>query len=492
MATIPKGNQAEVYVAVDSSITLTPGSGGTIEFDCSTPAGATRPVGRIVYAAETISVPGGSTVFARAVTVDAAYSLSSVSGGGAFADALAPGNMCIIGDSIAQQNSNILGDGTSNYMSRGPITWMSMILGWPWEWQPADNYAVFGTTMDVIIAGQLPLVLAAQAAGANYKIAFVSCGTNDTNADVPLSTIKTQIDTIFDTLLNVGIVPVHVGIRPRGNDASLTTRKQANHHINEYLYKKFLDRKCIFIDVGAAHADNSTAFGNMLTANAYDSPPLHPNTWGAYYEGQQLASWFQDRGVRPNIHFANRQADVFDRTNNPTGVAFNLPNPLLQGGTTAPSGMATTGGVWSKVSRTLPNGQTRSDPSCVMAASTLHHLYDDWIGTGAWSAAQLQPGDIIEARAQISITSGVNLALTQLRLSETDGVTSRSRYCAAAQDVLLPPMAAQTLYLKTPRHTINPYAGSGNVNVFSRVEVQTAAAGAGTFAVQQLELRKLP
>lgn len=82
MATISSGNTSEIYAAADSSITLTPGSGGVIEFDCSSPSGSARPVARKVYAAETISIPGGSTVFARAVGADAAYSLSSVSGGG--------------------------------------------------------------------------------------------------------------------------------------------------------------------------------------------------------------------------------------------------------------------------------------------------------------------------------------------------------------------------------------------------------------------------
>lgn len=81
MATISNGNTAEIYAAADSSITLTPGSGGVIEFDCSSPSGSVRPVARKVYASETISIPGGSTVFARAVGADAAYSLSSVSGG---------------------------------------------------------------------------------------------------------------------------------------------------------------------------------------------------------------------------------------------------------------------------------------------------------------------------------------------------------------------------------------------------------------------------
>lgn len=466
------------------------------EFGISAPIGSTITVGddygaSLVWSLKAIDTDGvlsepGNRPF------DQVPPQSPVSGGAsALADVFSPGNCCIFGDSIAQQNSNVLGDGTANYLSRGPITWMSMILGWPFEWQPSDNYAVFGTTMVAIIAGQLPLIVAAQNAGAKYKLAFCSFGTNDTNGDRPIADIKSDIDTIFDTLLDVGIMPVHTGIRPRGSDASLTTRKAANQHVNEYLYRKFQQGKCLLIDVGQVHADNSTAYGNMLTTSAYDSPPLHPNTRGAYYEGAFLAQWFAARGVRPNMHFADRQSDVFDRTNNPSGVAFALPNPLLQGGTTAPTGMSTSGGTWSKVNRALINGQNRSDPSCALTASTLHYLYDDWVASGAWGATQLQPGDVVELRSQVTLASAANLQYLQLRLSENNGVTSYSSYCAFAGDVVLPDIASQVLYLKSPRHTIRAYGGSGNASVFGRVDLQTAASGAGTYSVQQFELRKL-
>jgi hypothetical protein len=73
MTTIAKGNADQFSVYVDSSVTFTPGSGGSIKFGCSSPAGVTRPIDRPIYAAETITIPAGSTVFVEAVDADGAY-----------------------------------------------------------------------------------------------------------------------------------------------------------------------------------------------------------------------------------------------------------------------------------------------------------------------------------------------------------------------------------------------------------------------------------
>ena len=82
MTTISKGNTYELYVPVDSTYTFTPGSGGSIRFGCSSPVGSDRPIDRRIYAAETISVPGGSTFFAEAIGADATATGAPVSGGG--------------------------------------------------------------------------------------------------------------------------------------------------------------------------------------------------------------------------------------------------------------------------------------------------------------------------------------------------------------------------------------------------------------------------
>lgn len=74
MTTIAAGNHQQIYFDQLDDIVITPGSGGTVKFDCSTPnSAATRPTARIIYSETSISIPAGSTVFLDAVGADATY-----------------------------------------------------------------------------------------------------------------------------------------------------------------------------------------------------------------------------------------------------------------------------------------------------------------------------------------------------------------------------------------------------------------------------------
>lgn len=74
MTTIAAGNHQQIYFDHLDDIVITPGSGGTVNFDCSTPnSAATRPTARIIYSETVISIPAGSTVFLDAVGADATY-----------------------------------------------------------------------------------------------------------------------------------------------------------------------------------------------------------------------------------------------------------------------------------------------------------------------------------------------------------------------------------------------------------------------------------
>jgi lysophospholipase L1-like esterase len=399
-------------------------------------------------------------------------------------------NICILGDSIAQQNTVPNGSGNS-YLQRGPVSWMMSYLGFPWEFQPTDNFAVFGSALDVIIRDQLPAMLVSHATQ-KYARCFLSCGTNDTNGlAFTLDQIKANFTTLFNTLRTNGIVPVHTGIRPRGVDASNTNQKLMNLALNEWLYQQSLSGKIEFIDCTAVYADNSTAFGNCITGLMYDAN-LHPNSRGACLEGRTMADYYVAAGIVPQMRFATVQNDIFDRVYNPSGVAYNLANPLLQGGTTAPSGMTTSGGTWSKVVRNLANGQVRSDPSCVMAASTTHYLYDDWVASGAWAANQLQPGDIVEMRAKITIVGGVNVQGPALSFTANDGVASTITVGLFNGDPTVSiPDGNHTLWIKSPKTVIPPYSGSGDMSVYAQMKCVTNAGGSGTFTVQGFELRKV-
>jgi len=399
-------------------------------------------------------------------------------------------NVATLGDSINDAGSNNTSAGV-NTLDRGIVPWMLCYLGWPWNYEPEDNFAVAGTGLDVMISTQLPLLQAASRTK-QYQRVFISAGTNDTNSGVAVVTIKARFMKLFDGIRSLGAIPVVWGILPRGIDVAITTAKKQNLEINDWLYLQSLAGLCEYADIGENVADNAAAFGNALTSMMRDSGTsnLHPNAKGANLLGRALAAYYTARGIGPLLKFATQQGDKFDRTDNPRGVAFASPNPLMQGGTTAPTGMSTSGGTWSNVSRTLTNGQTREDRQCVLAASTTHYIYDDWTASGAWGATELQPGDVIEGRAILEIASGVNISNINLQLAENDGSTSTQNYCLGQIDTGLS-NGAYVLYLKTPRITVRAYSGSGNASIFQRLNIIVAAGGSGTAVVKAFEVRKV-
>jgi len=440
-----------------------------------------------------LSVTAGDVVSLEAINVAATYTDPAEAGPAlqalVSADGIPP-TIAIMGDSIAQQNT-LVASGTYYTQARGPVMWMLSYLGHPWEFQPSDSVAVAGTTLDVILANQLPALLALHTTR-RYQRVFISAGTNDTNSARSIADIQADFLALFRALRGAGIIPVHTGIRPRGIDAAITTAKQANMRLNEWLYQLSLSGLIEYIPVSEVYADTSTAFGNAVAALMYDggTSALHPNARGAALEGKVMADYYSARGVRPALALATQQGDVFDRTNNPGGVAFASANPLLIGGTTTPTGMTTSGGTWSNVGRTLPNGQTRADRSCALAASTTHYLYDDWTKTGAWAATDLQPGDIIEGRALVVLSGAVNVNAVQMRLAENNGAGALTHY-ALANSESANLQGDHVLYLRTPRVPVRDYAGSGNVSIFARADIVTDAGASGTAIVRAMAVRKV-
>ena len=401
-----------------------------------------------------------------------------------------PRCVALLGDSTAAQSTLV--SGASVLMQgRGSINWMFSYLGHPWDFQATDNFGVGGYTLIDVLATSLPLLLTAHATR-QYERVFVMVGTNDTSSGHGLDDIKTRFLTLFRALRAVNIIPVSIGIRPRGRDGAVTVAKQKNIDLNNWLYLQSLVGLIEYIDVDEVYADTTTANGNAVATTMYDGGTiaLHPSAFGSRLEGRVMADYYTARGIGRGIKFASQWADIFDRTNNPSGVVFDNANPLIIGGTTAPVAFTATGGTWTNVPRNLPNGQVRADRSCALAASTTHTFYCQAASTGAWAATKIQPGDIIEARALLVMTGLVNVTGVTLRMTEFNGATSSTNYALGIQDDFLL-TGDHVLYLKTPRIVVRDYAGSGNVSMFAQSEVYTGAAGAGTAVLRQLEVRKV-
>lgn len=404
------------------------------------------------------------------------------------------------GDSIAAINI-FTSSGAQRKSSRGALNWAQAFLGQPWDFQIGDNFAVSGSTSDNLNTVQVPAIVQAKNSGArNYTHCYISTGTNDyTVSSLSAAETLANIESACEKLLSAGILPIHTGVRPRGVDASVQTFKQVAKSVNKGLDLLARRGLLLYIDVTELYADNSTAFGNIVTSLSYDN--LHPNSSGAVLEGWAIAQYLKDFGVTSKIKFATTQDDVFNRTLNPYGCIGTITsgtitaNPLLQGGTTAPTSMATTGGTWSKVNRTLSNGQVRSDPRVTLAASTTHTLTNDCIGTGAFTASQLQPGDYVEAVCLIKLGTGTTAAginRINLQVIANDGTTSfdyNDLQFDLGDTTALPIAGTEFMWLRSPRVLVPAWSGSGNHYIRTRLNIGTTAAGAGTIDVLAFDTR---
>jgi hypothetical protein len=399
--------------------------------------------------------------------------------------------IALIGDSINAYGTTNTTD--KHYNQVGIVSCAMSYAGWIFEYQPSDNFAVPNYTTAQTIAIQLPLLLAAHQTR-KYSRCFISVLTNDTDT-VPV--MKANIMSLFTSLRDVGITPVHFGVLPRGNDSTVSVQKNRFHAMNDWLYELSLTGFIEFIDITEAFADTSSIYGNSA-ANMTLADRTHPNNFGGILAGKIIADYYVSRGYTNKIRFATQQNDLYDINDNPHGVAFLNANPLMIGGTTAPTGMTTSGGTWSKVTRTLTNGQTRSDPTvALLIDNTQFSLYDDRARAGGWNATDIQPGDVIEGRAKVVIVGGAAITKCYLVMAESDGATTVNYHCnnptspAGPSDVSGLPAGDHTLYFKTPRLTVRPYSGSGTALVYLSAILNTGVGAAGSFTVQSFEIRKV-
>lgn len=433
-------------------------------------------------------------------------------------DAIYPGsNICILGDSIGAMQSSTNAAGSRVFWARGYVNWMQSFLGFPWEFEPEDNYAISGATFLSTLREQLPK-LAGMQATKRYTRCFVSNGTNDTvngstYGHFTLAQIKENALALFTAIRNLGMIPVYHGVPARGTDAESLQYKAWAANLNEWFYQLGQTGLIEYVPlVQQVFADPGSAYGNSAAGMTYDN--THPSNAGGALAGYQYAQYYQARGVGPNMRFANVANDVFDRNDNPTGSMFT--NPVLagtsgSGSTIAPSGGASVGGgtgtyatsigagtgVWSKVTRALPNGTSRSDPRVTLGGAATHRLQTANIlapASGGWATdgSKLLPGDVIEARAKIVGTGVANLRETLLKLVEGNGATAYQHWGLASQDTTIAlPISDFTLYLKTPEITIRPYGGSGQPVVYCHLDLITLASPTGTIDVQAFEVRRL-
>lgn len=397
---------------------------------------------------------------------------------------------------VATKKLAILGDSTANnesylspltYAKTGPFVWAMCFSGWPFEFQPADNFGVGGATTQDCINNQLPLMFARHATQ-NYQYAWVSVGTNGINDSV--SKRKSDILQLLQTLKNAGIHPITCGIRPRGNEVSLQAYQSSAMAVNSYLMELSLTGLCDYIDVTEVYANTANAFGNALVGFMTDY--IHPNGAGAVLEGRIIADYLIAKGFKNSFITATQPGDLFHRDNNPGGAVS--PNPILSGGTTAPTGFSTSGGTWGKTNRTLPNGQVRSDAILSTIATGVNSISYTYSPGSAIPFASPLPiaGDLVEARAIVNLNSIHNVNGLRLNLIEQNGEGSISHVALGYETGLstIFPDGNYTFYIKTPAIPIRNYV-SGTPYLQPNLSLNGTASSTGTMTVKALEMRKV-
>jgi hypothetical protein len=172
-------------------------------------------------------------------------------------------------------------------------------------------------------------------------------------------------------------------------------------------------------------------------------------------------------------------------------VVFDSPNPTLQGGTTAPTGMTCTGGTWACGTRTLSNGQTKPQITCDLAASTTHFIYDDALGTAGWDSENIREGDWLYGVCELELVNVTNLTSCALELVESNGVnTTTAADLGAGTGAIGATGASLTLYTMTPPIQMRPYGGSGNASAFLRQRIITGSGETGDVRIKGFEMRK--
>lgn len=243
-------------------------------------------------------------------------------------------NVGCLGDSIT---SNAYGSnaGATFWQLIGYATWLRQLTRQKINLPSTNLFATSGYTTAQIITTHLPGAIAA-----NLDVCVVHCASNDVvNTGIALATIKSNLNTIFQALLENGTAIVAIPPMPRVS-LSATIRKRMdniNRWINEYARShsgvRVLDMNPIFTD--ATHASGDPISGVLLADG------IHPCVNGAYLIARELAPIVMSL-IQPNEMRITSTTDVYDATHNPLGSL--ITNGLLNG-TGGTAGTGTTGTV---------------------------------------------------------------------------------------------------------------------------------------------------
>lgn len=492
MTTIAKGNTAEIYVPVSCTVTITPGSGGSVRVSISVPSGSEVVSPQIIYAETDFPIPAGSHVFAEAINADATYTdpaLSTVASGDAVRSLVsgARNTLALVGDSFV---ANWRNDVASTYETypEGFVTWALQLSGQCMtvisDQSRGGSYVTNGGGAGTDFSVQMA---AAAASGARHVL--MMGGINDVINGVPNVTIKAAFLQHVAAALDAGMTvwwcapptfPTNAGSYTVAKQAQLLeladwVRQQANTSVAK--------GGVVVIDTASKLIDPASAVGGWY-ANSFKADNLHPVNSGGYRMGKEIARVWSARVPEVPLLLSSA-ADQYGFSSASNNV---LDNGLFLSGT--PTGTGFVQSVTGTGSNT-PSIVARSDgygndqqQLCVFGAAN-----DSVVLTTPDMKARLSVGDWVQASCEVTVSSLTNYRGARLSLI----VSSTTSYSAidsqnSTSDGALP--EGHTIMLATKPFQITAAMGTIS-SITSTVTFRGAGAGGVTGKIGRWAVRKL-
>jgi lysophospholipase L1-like esterase len=417
------------------------------------------------------------------------------------------------GDSImAVRNTADTSILVTNY-SRSIATWLQFLSNRSVEFPKSMMFGVSGDT-STMLASRWDTVLAARP---GFILGLI--GTNDINSsfgDSVVETFKNNMTVMTNACAQKNIPLFWINVLAR----SLSTPANDEHAKTLFRMQDWLNKqkvnwrlKNVFVlDVNNIWADPVSATGAPKTGYAYDSV-LHPSSFGAYQIANAILPVIQS--LYPpvdSVGFYNNR-DVYSTTN-PTGNL--LANGMLTGSGgsyggglagvtgTIPTGMSITGfaaaggnitGASVNITDTTMSNGIPGKRIVISGTAT-----SSGVGAGAIvqfvmqatsPSTNINPGDILEARAKLEVTSQTNMSGFKAKLGSTESSVIYNHYDLYDPLSDLCPTTFNGTWATPPR-TITAAPTAVDFSIFIPVlHPLTAGTIAADFKISQASIRKI-
>lgn len=404
--------------------------------------------------------------------------------------------LATLGDSRLAQGFTAAG----NFQNSIPLgaNWLPALMAQRVKLPYANSFAVSGAKYADIIATQLPLLVAAQAAGAGITHCVVLCGTNDFNVTAQ-ATIKTQAAAVWTALRNLNIKPVHVIDLPRMVASWTSTHMKLRDEFNQWLRDYAGINGVALIDPFAQIADPANANGDPLSGY-YQSDGIHPAPLTGYQVGLALKRYF-DSVPLPYFSRPSSRGDLYDAANNVRGNLL-VDAGLFAGGTggtsngTGASGTVATGwqnrvisgtmtAVGSIVARTDEGAVGNWQQTTITVTTAGVHRLELDAGLTGFAA-----GDVLVGEVDVKVASAVKLLYAQLNTFDADGTGATVKGSIAFKNPGLAGLYMPSDYqvrLRTEPFTL----GTGITNLPFRLEAGFENGGSAVISYGAASLRKV-